>query len=351
MIFEFDGFRLDTERVELRGPDGPVPLEPKSFALLKLLVGERHRAVSKEEIFEKVWPGVFVTDASLSTAIRQIRRALKDDGDLQKVIRTVRGHGFRFVAETRETGAALPKSSDHAVATQPQGDSGRPTIAIRPFRLLGGSSEYQAIAEAIPAELIATLSRLRWLKVIARASSFQFAQADPDLAGMGETLGARFVVSGIVEHLGRTIIIAVDVSDTRSGEVIWSNRLTGTIDTVFTMREEIARDLATMMELRLPQHAASMQAHVPSDNLDAWDHYHLAVRHMYRYNKRDNDIAAGHFQRALTLDPSFARASSGLSYTEFQNAFQHFGSDGNDHRALALSHAEQAMTLDPLDPF
>ena len=94
-----------------------------------------------------------------------------------------------------------------------------------------------------------------------------------------------------------------------------------------------------------------MRAHLPSEHLDAWDHYHLAVRHMYRYNKHDNNIAARHFEKALVLDPEFARASSGLSYTEFQNAFQHFGSDGEHHRKLAVAHAERALMLDPLDPF
>lgn len=87
MHYEFAEYRLSPRLMELRGPDGPVPLEPKNFALLKLLVEERHRAVSKDEIFERIWPEVFVTEASLSTAIRQIRRAVGDDGDRQAVDR------------------------------------------------------------------------------------------------------------------------------------------------------------------------------------------------------------------------------------------------------------------------
>ena len=160
MIYDFGDFQLDTDRVELRGPGGAVPLEPKCFALLRLLLRKSPHAVSKTEIFDTVWPDVHVTDASLSTAIRQIRLALGDTADRQAFIRTVRGHGFRFVGDVRTNGAAKPAAAAPAPATTP---TGKPTIAIRPFELIGHDPAHQAIAEAIPAELIATLSRLRWL--------------------------------------------------------------------------------------------------------------------------------------------------------------------------------------------
>lgn len=350
MMFEFDGFQLDQERHELRTSKGVIALEPKALALLNLLIVERERAVSREEIFAAIWPDVFVSDASLSTLIRQIRKGLGDDGDRQHFVRTIRGHGFRFVAEVREIVPASLSASPPDRAT-PQWTSGQPSLAICPFQLIGGGAEFQAIAEAIPAELIATLSKLRWIKVIARASSFQFSQPQSDVSDMVDVLGARFIVSGLVEHIGASLAVFVELLDAHSGEVIWSNRLSGTITTVFEMRERIARDLAIALELRLPMHEVAKLEHRPSENLDAWDHYHLAVRHMYRYNKGDNAIAAAHFSKALDLDPGFARASGGLSYTEFQNAFQHFGSDVARHRDLSLRHAERALTLDPLDPF
>lgn len=352
MIFAFGDYQLDMQLLELRGPDGPIALEPKCLALLQLLVKERARALPKDEIIEKVWPGVFVTDASLSTAVRQLRRALGDDGARQAVIKTLRGHGFRFVAEVREIGAARPA----APAEEPEvpaapGSGHRPTIAIRPFDLIGGDAAHQAVAEAIPAELIATLSRLRWIKVIARGSSFRFGASNGDLTVMGADLGAQFVVSGLVEWQAGGLAIFSELSDSRTGHVIWSDRVSGGLSEIYEMRARIARDLAIALELRLPLHEAEKLAHEPSENLDAWGRYHLGIRHMYRYNRADNEVAAEHFRQALTLDPGFSRAYGGLSYTEFQKAFQHFGSDGPQHCRLALSHAEDAMKLDPLDPF
>ena len=174
MIYAFGEFQLDIDRVELRGRNGPISLEPKCFALLHFLVRKAPHAASKDEIFETVWPNVFVTDASLSTAIRQVRVALGDTAERQAFIRTVRGHGFHFVGalEVEDTVvnsvAAKPAVEPIAFATTA---FSKPTIAIRPFDLIGQDPAHDAIAEAIPAELIATLSRLRWINVIALGPS------------------------------------------------------------------------------------------------------------------------------------------------------------------------------------
>lgn len=354
MIYEFGTFRLDTQLLELRGPDGPISLEPKCLALLILLVQERARAVPKDEILQSIWPDVFVTDASLSTAMRQVRQATGDTGDRQSVIKTVRGYGFRFVADVREHRDIRGQVLEAGGSIETGGKtakSGKPTIAIRQFQLFGIDPAHQAIAEAIPAELIATLSRLRWVNVIARGSSFRFDATNSDLTLMGHDLGAQFVVSGMVEWHGARLVIFVELSDIRTGQVIWTDKVDGPLDQIYEIRARIARDLVIALELRLPMHEADRLADEPTESLDAWGHYHLGVRHMYRYNRVDNGLAAKHFRQALALDPEFARAFGGLSYTEFQNAFQHFGTDVAHHSNLALAHAEEAMKLDPLDPF
>ncbi len=354
MLYQFGTFLIDTDRFELKSDDTAISLEPKNFQLLRFLIENRDRVVSKDEIFESVWPGVFVSDASLSTAVSQIRKALGDDGQAQQFIRTVRGQGVHFVGDvqdsTAQRRAAVIGDKPAEQNTAPVSEN-RPTIAVLPFTLLATSDAHQAIAEAIPGELIATLSRLRWIKVIARGSTFQFGGKNADFDSIHAKLGATYVLSGSVELYDLRLAVVVELTDTRSHELVWSEAYSGKLDEVFALREDIARSVANILELRLPLHEADRLRLLPSENLDAWGHFHLGVRHMYQYDRADNVIAEGHFKQALALDPKFSRAHAGLSYTEFQNYFQMFGQELDHHRALALKHAENAVALDPLDPF
>ena len=354
MRYSFGTFVLDCDRFELTDDGERLRIEPKNFNLLQFLIENRDRIVTKEEVFETVWPGVIVSDASLSTAIRQIRKVLGDDARTQGFIRTVRGQGVRFVAHVTESQAQIV-SSDLAEKQNAEHTeleiSSRPVIAVLLFDLLGTSEGHQAIAEAIPGELIATLSKLRWVKVIARASSFQLNGAQVNVDLIRTKLNATYALSGTVELQGPHLSVTVELTDTTSRLLVWSERYSGPLDDVFALREKIARDVTNGLELRLPIHEAERLKHVPSENLDAWGHYHLGVRHMNHYRKADNLIAEGHFKQAIILDPQFARAHAALSYTEFQNCFQMFGHDLDHHRDLALSHAERAVMLDELDPF
>jgi DNA-binding winged helix-turn-helix (wHTH) protein len=103
----FDGFELDLDRYELRGVDGPIALEPQAFEVLALLVGNRERVVSKQELLDHVWESQFVSDSALTTRIKEVRRALGNDGRAQRFVRTVHRRGYHFIAEVSETEAAL----------------------------------------------------------------------------------------------------------------------------------------------------------------------------------------------------------------------------------------------------
>ena len=355
MIYDFAGFSLDTARMELRRGQDVLAMEPRAFQLLQLLVENVDRVVSKDDITDAIWPNVQVTDASISTAMRQIRKVLGDDGSSQSIIKTVRGMGFRLVAPVQERAPANVAATSPTVAVPDNAPvhaaNNQPVVAVLPFRLIGADAQQTAIAEAIPSELIATLSRLRWIKVIARGSSFRFGDANADLDEVRRKVGATYALTGVVELLDQRVTVIVELSDTRSGNVVWSDSFQGGLDDVHGMRARVARDVVTALELRVPLNEADRLALAPTENLDAWGHYHLGVRHMYRYNRTDNLVAEAHFKRAVALDPNFARANAGLSYTEFQNFFQQFGHDPEHHKSLALNFAEKSVDLDPLDPF
>jgi len=350
MAWIFGDFRLDRDRFELRRDDEPVRLEPQVLALLVHLVRNRNRMVTKEEIADDVWQGRIVSDASISSRIRSARRAVDDDGERQAIIRTVHGRGFRFVADVMEIPTAQAAAAkDIAETAGPL--TGRPSIAILPLRPLAMAPELAILADAIPYEIIQALSRLRWLAVIARGSSFRFRQPDPDLDLVATALGARYILSGIIEARDRGLAVTLELSDSSSNEVIWGDRLVAPLDSIDDLRSRIVAHLVTALEVYIPLNEARTAQMAGLETLDAWANYHLGLQHLYRFTADDNLRAKGHFERAVTLDPRFARAHAGLSFTSFLDAFLHLSPDVRAATLAARRHAERGLDLDPLDPF
>jgi TolB-like protein len=361
MIYEFDRFELDLATVELRAGGEGVNIEPQVFALLALLVENSERLVSKDEIIEKVWDGRIVTDAAVASRVKTARQALGDDGKSQKFIKTIHGQGYRFVAKARAiraaTAALVPATngnrSEPALADMVHGLDriSRPSLAVLPFRYVAGDERYAALASALPDELIADLARLRWLLVIARGSSFRVRTPDADFRNIGRLLGVRYCLSGAIEVSAGRLVIIVELVDTSNDAVIWADRFAGRIDDVHVIREQIRSQVLMALEIRIPLHEATLARLAAVENLDAWSAYHLGLQHLFRFNRLDNSAAIDLFQRAVGIDPTFARAHAGLSFVHFQSAFMHYTNDIAGAIGQARRFAERGLELDPLDPF
>ena len=352
MRYRFDQFTLDIDRGLLLEGLQDIATEPRAFKLLTLLVMNHDRVVSKDEIVEKIWDGRIVSDAAIATVIKTTRKALGDDGTTQKYIHTVRGRGVRFVGKVASISNARIGEPEAAVQqTEVMPASSRPSIAILPFVMVGHSEAYSAIADAIPAELISCLSRLRWLKVVSRGSTFRFRHEQPDLTTIHDTLGANYCLTGLVEMYGAVLAVSVELSDTRNRAVVWSERFSGSIGDVHQTRNDIVTHVISALELHIPLAEAERARLQAPESLDAWSVYHLGLQHMYRFNRADNQIATGHFERATKLDPGFARAYAARSFTSFQSAFLGYGADRLSDADNARRFAEKCVELDPVDPF
>lgn len=346
MIYRFGDFELDTARVELRLDGDCRPVEPQVFGLLALLVENRERMVSRDEIVEKVWDGRAISDAAVASRIKSARQVLGDDGRNQGCIRTIHGKGFRFVADVQ----VVPGSGSPAPQALPEPPL-RPSIAVLPFGRLGAQGPGDTMAEALPHDLITELARLRWLFVTARASSFRLGPAAGDLGEVGRVLGVRYCLSGSVEVLGSGLVVTVELADTQDRGVVWAERFCGSVGDVHRFRDEIRSRILAALEIQIPLHEAAQARLGVTENLDAWSAYHLGLQHMYRFNRRDNAAATALFEQAITRDPTFARAHAGLSFVHFQNAFLRYTEDLGGEVHLARRFAERGLELDPLDPF
>jgi len=349
MAWTFGDFQLDAERFQLSRSGQPVLLEPQVLSLLIHLVQNRDSMVTKDQLVAAVWGGDAVSDASISSRIRSARQAVGDDGTRQDVIRTVHGRGFRFVAEVM---GKLPAQPLCQAVHEPTGHpTGRPSLAVLPFQPLDISPELVILGEALPHDIIQALSRLRWLAVIARGSSFRFRQAGVDIGRVATELAARYVLTGIIECRGLSVSVTFELTDTNSWEVLWADRLEAPLEGIEDLRARIVAHLLAALEIQIPFNEARIARLNAPEGLDAWANYHVGLSHLYRFTATDTALAHASFQRAVMADPNFARAHAGLSFTSFLDAFLRLGPDPVAAALAARRHAERSLELDPQDPF
>ena len=348
MRYSFAGLSLDPDRVELMRGEVPVPLEPQVFSLLLLLVENHDRMVSRDEIVEKIWNGRAISDSALSSRVKSLRSAIGDDGARQEVIRTLRGRGFRCVAEVRIASPAAPRIEPPAPEPAPATPD-RPTVAVLPFA--GGGDDPGSMAEGLPQEILIALAQSRDFLVISRASSFRFRERDPDIAAVGRALGARYCVTGTAQVLAGRLLATAELAATASGEVLWSRRFEAPLGPEAI--ESVTAEVANAVETHITVAEVRRARHWPEMALDAWSAFHLGLSQMYRFNRADNAAAARHFQQSLARAEDFARAHAGLSFTAFQDVYAGYaqGSARRDAMQAARRHGEHAVEADPLDPF
>jgi DNA-binding winged helix-turn-helix (wHTH) protein len=201
-MFRFDGFTLDVARNALRTADGEVALRPKSFELLRYLVENPDRLVTKEELLKAIWPNVTVTDQALTHCVSEVREAI-GDGE-QTIIKTIPRRGYRFAASVGRVAASVtgpPAGTPSPLGPQGGGqpisagapaagpDSGpsfdRPCVAVLPFANLSGDPRQDYFSDGITEDITTELSRFSELLVIARNSAFQYKGKAVDIRQVG----------------------------------------------------------------------------------------------------------------------------------------------------------------------
>ncbi len=351
MRYRFDGFELDTQRFVLRTGDREIHVEPLVFDLLCFLVEHAGEVVTREAIIEQVWEGRIVSDATVSSCIKSVRKALGDDGAQQRHLRTIRARGFQFTASVERLPAAAAATTAAAVrqelacaaaAETAAKIPSPPRIAVLPLFPLPQDPELGLLGDALAQEVILELSRLHWLAVIARGSTFKFRGQEIDLAQAGQILGATYILTGTIMRHARSCVVAVELCRAADSDVVWAERFTTPTAELMHMRSVLAGKIVASLEPRVQHSEAVQAAHVPTEELDAWAAYHRGIMHMYRFNQHDNALAAQLFARAVSVDPGFARGHAGLSFTHFQNAFLGFSADveGEVQRAHAQAIEE-----------
>jgi TolB-like protein len=306
LIYRFENFALDTDRRELRRPDGLIAVEPQVFDLIEFLVRNRERVVSKEDLITGVWGGRVVSDSTLSSRITAVRQALRDDGDAQRLLRTIPRKGFRFVGEVTEQSNDSYRARRLAERALPL--PAKPSIAVLPFRNLSDDIAQEYFVDGIVEDITTALSQFSQLFVVARSSSFTYKGREVDVQQVGRQLGVRYVLEGSIRKAAGQVRIAVQLISTRSAVQLWAARFDGALDQIFDLQDRVTSGVVGVIAPKIEQIEIERAKRKPTGSLDAYDYYLHGLASFNQDTKEANDEALRLFGRAIELDPDFAAA-------------------------------------------
>jgi TolB-like protein/DNA-binding SARP family transcriptional activator len=204
--------------------------------------------------------------------------------------------------------AIRPAAPVEAAAAAPLPLPSKPSIAVLPFQNLSGDPEQDYFADGIVEEIITALSRMRWLFVIARNSTFTYKDRAIDVKQIGRELGVRYVLEGSVRKSASKVRIAGQLIDATTGVHLWADRFDGTLEDIFDLQEQVTSRVVGAISPRLEQAEIERAKSKPTGSLDAYDYYLRGIAAVHRWTREANDEALSMFRRAIELDPNFASA-------------------------------------------
>jgi len=340
-------------------------IKPKSMAVLECLVAANGASVSRNDLFDAVWPGGVVSDDTLNRCIFELRKAFGDSARASRVIETIPKMGFRLLLSVHpleeEPLKADPSSDENQQLHRDQGYNSfelRPAIAVLPFANLSSDTGNTYFSDGMSAEILNALARFNRLPVIARTSSFQFKDQNRDIKDIGRLLGVTHVLEGTVRKEHESVRITVQLIDTTTGTHVWSEAYQREMRGVFELQNEIARDIVDQVGIALGAQVATLLHDLPSaqfivahptSNLEAYGLYLQGMQMVTSSNPGTVEEAGAYFDRAIAVDNDYADAWAAKGY-----ALYALGRAGCGHSHIpaslypdAIVAYRKALEIDP----
>lgn len=226
-----------------------------------------------------------------------------------------------------------------------------PSIAVLPFANMSGDPGQEHVADGISEDITTALSRLRWLLVIARNSTFTYKGRAVDVRQVGRELGVRYVLEGSVRTAAGRIRVTAQLADAGSAKHIWAQRYDRELGDVFAVQDEITGSVVAALEPHLYAEEGLRAASRPPESIDAWGHVVRAMGLLNRVGRRQNEEARALLACATEIEPSYARAHAVLAWAVWWAAQCQWWPDRGEGFRRALRHAEDAAALDPAEPW
>ncbi len=348
MQFVFGECVLDTSRRELSRGGEAVAVGPQVFDLLIHLIENRDRVVSKDELFDVIWRGRTISESTLTSHVNFARRAIGDTGEEQRLIRTIPRKGFRFVGGVREApppSAATSSVAETATSLGALALPDQPSVAVLPFLNLSGDPDQDYFADGVVEDIIGALSRMRWLFVIARNSSFIYKGRAVDVKQVGRELGVRYVLEGSVRKAGNRVRVTGQLIDATAGAHLWADRFDSSLDDIFDLHDELATSVVGAIAPQLERAEIQRAKHKPTEKLDAYDYYLRGMASFHQGNQEGMNEALPLFYQAIERDPGFASAYAMAAACLFWSKFNGWVADRSEVMSEGARLAYRAIEL------
>jgi adenylate cyclase len=221
----------------------------------------------------------------------------------------------------------------------------KPSIAVLPFANMSGDPEQEYFADGMVEEIITALSRIRWLFVIARNSSFTYKSQAVDVKQLGRELGVRYVLEGSVRKAGGRVRITAQLIDVANGTHLWADRFDGALEDVFELQDKVAISVAGVIEPALQAAEIARSANRPTNDLTAYDLYLRALANLPWLRKEQLLEARDLLAQATTRDPRYGLALAWAGICHYRLCFDGWAEDpvASCHQAVAL--VERALAV------
>jgi TolB-like protein/Tfp pilus assembly protein PilF len=353
-ILRFGPFRLDQALGAVLLPDGSqAALRPKTAELLALLLRHAGRPLTRAEILDAVWPGIFVTDDSITQCVVEIRRALGAEG--AALLRTLPRRGYLLDAAVAEEPAAppalAPAAATPAPASVPAAASAIahgcvPVVAALPLRRLPPDPALDLFAEGLVEGLVGALAALREPVVISANSTRHLAGQEAELPAIARRLGADYIACGSLRRMGERIRLSVELAEGTRGAVVWTRSYDVAPPMLFEMQDSLAAMIANTLVPRLQEAERRLAMRRAPQDIGAY-HLLLEARQLVFRMERDSFETAGALlRRAVAQDPGFASAHAALADWYSLRVGQGWSPDVAADAAALDAAVQAALALD-----
>jgi TolB-like protein len=226
-----------------------------------------------------------------------------------------------------------------------------PSIAVLPFTNMSGDPEQEYFADGITEDITTALSHLRWLFVIARNSTFTYKGRAVDVRQVALELAVRYVLEGSVRTSGERIRVTGQLVDAASGKHIWAQRYDRELRDIFAVQDEITGNVVASIEPHLYAEEGIRAANQPPESIDAWSLVVRALGMINRVKHRQNEEAQALLERAIEIEPSYAKAHAVLGWAVWWATMAYWRPDTTEGYRQAQRHAENALSFDPAEPW